>query len=58
MDITAGKKCRKLKLLTWTSTIGQFFHPVNDDGWGKEGVGWSIVILASYKFYRVPNNLV
>ena len=35
-----GKKCRQFKLLTWTSFVGQFVHPVG--GWGKRdrmGVG-------------------
>ena len=44
--------CRKFRLLTWTSFIGQFVHPV---GW--EGMdGWGcIVIIASceYPFIRV-----
>ena len=44
------------KLITWTSFIGQFVHPVGGGDMGKGG----IVILASYKFHfiRVSDNLV
>ena len=46
-------------LLTWTSFIGQFLHPLGGQGRGKGG-GWGIVILANYKFHfiRVHDNLV
>ena len=37
MDINydRGKNCRKFRLLTWTSIIGQFVHPVGGENWGK-----------------------
>ena len=28
VDIMTGENCRKFWLLTWTSSIGQFVHPV------------------------------
>ena len=44
MDI--GKNCRQFRLLTWTSFIGQFVHPVGVEviGYGVDG---GIVILAT-----------
>ena len=30
-DIT-GENCRQFKLLTWTSFIGHFVHPVGGEG--------------------------
>ena len=48
----------QFRLLTWTSFIGQFVHPVGGKGRSKDGKG--VVILANHKFYssRVDDNLV
>ena len=54
-EYLTGEKCRQFRLLTWTSHIGQFVHPVGGDRMGLDG---EIIILASYKFYfiKVRNN--
>ena len=55
MDIMTEEKFTQFRLLTSTSIIGQFIHPV-----GLSRLMEGIVILASYKFYfiRVHDNLV
>ena len=30
----------KIRLLTWTSFIRKYVHPVGGEGWGKEGGWW------------------
>ena len=39
MDIKTGKICRQFRLLTWTSFIVQFVHPVRMAVMGRR-VGW------------------
>ena len=37
VDIMTGEKSSQFRLLTWTSLIIQFVHPVGWRGWGKGG---------------------
>ena len=32
VDIMTRENCRQIRLLTWTSFIGQFVHPVGGEG--------------------------
>ena len=41
------KLCRKLRLLVWTSFIGQLVYPVREKRMGQRGFNGGIVILAS-----------
>ena len=34
VDIMPGENCRQFRLLTWTSIISQFVHPVGEEGMG------------------------
>ena len=51
MDIMIGEKLSSIKLLMWTSLIGQFLNPL-----GGDGVMGGIV--TSFTFIRVHDNLV
>ena len=55
VDIKDGGSCRQLTLLTGTSFVGRFVHPVGWGGMGlRELIGEGrIVILAIYKFHFI-----
>ena len=38
------KVCRQFSLLTWTSFIDQFVHPVGGEALGKRG-GWGVSLF-------------
>ena len=44
VDITTGENFRKFRVLTWTSYIGQFVHPLGGKGWVK-GVGLRVPLI-------------